>query len=177
MYVCIKMEQSIVRNRINKLYEKILTPPYLEKRRVDFTTKIENHLLNMIKTKPLYRIYYTLLPLEKHFNAVEEQTFISSIKDEHSYQVALRRILAEDFQWYRPENVRIVQSIPSEALVNRNGMSVGRGLKTSGNVVFRCLKCGVLSSTPALYWKHQESHQNYRVRVIKKKILVNKYKL
>ena len=169
-------KKKILFKRMNKLYGMIVRPPYLEARRTDFITVIENHLLNMLKTKDLYRIYYTILPLEKHFKGVEEQTFISAIKDEKTYRKALVRIKCEDFQWYRPKNITVTQSIPVEALVNRDGMAVGRGLKTAGNVVFRCLKCGEISSTAELYWKHQETHGNLRVRKIQRIERVNPFK-
>jgi len=174
--LCIKMERKILITRMNKLYGMILGPPYLEIRKKEFITSIENHLLTMLKTKELYRIYYTILPLEKHFQGKEEQTFISGINNISTYNEALSRIKSEDFQWYRPENTRLVQSIPSEALVNRGGMAVGRGLKTTGNVVFRCLKCGEITSTTELYWNHQERHGNLRVRIIKRDVRVNTFK-
>jgi len=172
-----KIKQIIYKN-IDRLYELILQPKFLEEHREEFTTEIENHLLRktMDKNFKLENIYYTLIPLFKHFDGVEEQTFISDIKDRCSFQYALKRIKENNFQWYRPETISIRQSIPSEALVNSDGMSVGRGLKTSGNVVFRCLTCGIISNTEEEYWKHQEIHGNYKVRTFERKVLVNKYK-
>tara|TARA_B100001142_G_scaffold324256_1_gene375672 strand:+ start:429 stop:980 length:552 start_codon:yes stop_codon:yes gene_type:complete len=161
----------------------ITTPEFLSCNKHEFITQIVEYLYTFknyksYEDRALF-VYNTIVPLNKHFRVdedTEKQTFISDIKDRNTLMYAIQRIKNNNFQWYRSVSVTLTQSIPSDALINSDGMAVGKGLKTAGNVIYRCLECGYVTRTTCDYWTHQLKHNNRRVRTFEQKILVNKIK-
>ena len=175
--------KSIVYNRINGIYSLIGTPGFLtdEISRRTFTSAIVNYITTQITDR--YKtfehracfVYGTLLPLEKHFKGIEEQSFISNIINSATMNAAINRIKQQDWQCYTTEIIRTTQNTPSSAARNNDGMSVGRGLKTTGTMKYWCERCqNEVGYTETAYWSHQEKeHNNPRIKLVKRKLRTN----
>lgn len=178
--------KTIVYKRVTNIYNSITNPPFLEeeKNRIAFTSEIENYIIQEIKTNKLtfdqrrIFIYNILLPLQSHFDGKEEQTFITEIKDNVTMKEAIKRILRADYQWYSEKIIKTTQCIPTSAMHNYSGNSVGRGLRMPGTIQYWCLTCKkYVGFSPDAYWSHQENiHNNPRIRVTKIVKRMNKFK-
>lgn len=178
--------KRIVFKRMNSLYQNIQTPAFLETEanRIKFISAIENYILNQIKgpvqafNRRTMLIYGILLPLERHFNKEEEQTFITKIDDMASMNYALSRIKNRDYQRYRTEKRQTTQCIPISAIRNYDGVGVGKGLKIPGTIQYWCTRCKkYVGFTPEAYWDHQKRvHDNPRVKAYEMTIRENQFK-
>jgi hypothetical protein len=168
--------EEIIKRRIHEIRPLIIQPKYLVENSKHFTGTIETYLINQL---PMYdsferraeMVYSIIVPLDKHFKGEEEQTFISNI-DDRTYKNALNRIEIGHWEIYKTKQIRMVQSIPSTALRNNNGMAVGRGLRTTGTIKYWCDRCNMdVGFTPEAYWDHQEQvHNNSRVRIVERSV-------
>ena len=178
--------KRIVFKRMNSIYQSIQTPAFLEEEanRIKFISAIENYILNQIKgpvqafNRRTMLVYGILLPLERHFNKEEEQTFITKIDDISSMNYAISRIKNRDYQRYINKRIETAQCIPISAIRNYDGVGVGRGLKIPGTIQYWCSSCKkYVGFTPESYWEHQEKvHDNPRVSVLETKVRVNQFK-
>lgn len=180
---------TMIDYRMNDIYKMISSPPFLaeESNKIRFIIEITTFLReesrkykdNDIEKKIcIADIYGLIIPLEKHFTGVVEQTFISRITDTYSMNEAIKRIKKKNWQYYQEVTVTTVQSTPNSAARNYDGCGVGRGLKIAGTLQYICLSCNkFVGFTEEDYWKHQDAvHNNPRVRTITTKKLMNKFK-
>ena len=167
----------IIDRRFKEIQRLIRLPLFLFERRALFLQRITNFIKAEISKHASYErraeiVYSIIVPLDKHFKSEEPQSFIDDIKDDSSFNNAISHIYIGHWEWYKVVPVKIVQSIPSSALRNNDGMGVGRGLKTVGTLKYFCARCNaIVGFTPGEYWKHQKDvHNNARIRIIEKKI-------
>ena len=182
----LKTWKRIIYNNINDIYELIDAPSFLveEKNRIRFTSTIENFLVQKMQTfknnecgetMRIGFIYGVLLPLKKHFDGVEEQTFISNIEDNYTLSRALTRIKQLNWQYYEEVTTTTLQSTPNSVARNYDGCGVGRGLKIAGTFQYYCFTCEkFVGFTEDAYWKHQDIvHNNPRIRTTTTRVRKN----
>lgn len=184
-----KIWERMIDFRMTDIYKSIRAPEFLvdEENRITFIEDITLYLREQVrkykqndvgKQLCIGAIYGLIIPLEKHFNGQEEQTFIKRISDKESMNQAIERIKSKNWQYYQMVTVKTTQSTPNAAARNYSGCSVGKGLKIAGTLQYVCLTCNkFVGFTEEEYWKHQNTiHDNPRVRTITFKKIMNKFR-
>ena len=184
-----KTWKTMIDWRMTDIYQTITAPPFLtvEQNKITFIQNITMFLYEQAskykntkveKKLCVGNIYGLIIPLEKHFKGIEEQTFISQITGKYSMNEAIERIKKQNWQYYQEITITTRQSTPNAAARNYDGCGVGKGLKISGTLQYICLSCQkFVGFTEEDYWKHQDSiHDNPRVRTITTKKLMNRFK-
>lgn len=181
--------ETAIDYRMTDIYNSITAPEFLtiEHNKISFVKEITTFLRkqsrkyknNEVGNKLcIGDVYGIILPLQKHFNGEEEQTFISRITNTYSMNKAISRIKQRNWQYYQEVTITTRQSTPNAAARNYDGCGVGRGLQISGTLQYMCLSCNkFVGFTEDDYWKHQDVvHNNPRVRTVTTMRLMNKFR-